>query len=76
MEKIWYKVTVNTFTPCQEKTPTIGQSNPLLIIPSQPSAFSLQSPGCVELRGRQRSAVCSLKVPHVLPCLGDKEKME
>lgn len=76
-EGIWYQIT-NTFTPCQEQTLTTGQSNPLLIVsPSPvhpPLPPPLQSPGWVELWGRERSAVCTFKVSHVLPCLGDKKK--
>lgn len=33
----------------------------------------LQSPGWVELRGGERSAVCRFKVSHVLPCLGERK---
>lgn len=39
-----------------------------------PFFLSLQSPGLVELGGGERSAVCCLKVSHVLPRLRQRER--
>lgn len=58
--------------------PQVTQNLCCLFPVNHPSFFpfflSLQSPGLVELGGGERSAVCCLKVSHVLPRLRQRER--